>query len=267
MRSSLRLTPLAIVMLAVSAAVAAQTTQFELDPPKIPVGKVFHYKKSTLAGAKPTDVSVYVVDREQIESLKSDARSESATLIQAWMDWQRFSVRELKSWHLVRGVAPELKGSLEANRDGTQVEVSFVEAGPVKINRWPWHSYDFDFVSLGLTLAHLRNPEADVIFWRTDVVFAGEGMTFAEVGGVRLHFEADEVRDGRELRRYSIGGAGLDHRYGKLWTDMRNGNMVEYQIPIGDEPGYPDVHVRLDRIETMTPSQWASFKRTKIGEP
>jgi hypothetical protein len=42
--------------------------------------------------------------------------------------------------------------------------------------------------------------------------------------------------------------------------------MAEYQIPVGDEPGYPDVHVQLDRVETMSTSQWASFKRTKIGE-
>jgi hypothetical protein len=256
----------AVALLVASTAVRAQTTQFAFDPTKMPVGEVFHYEKSTIDGQQSTRVSVYVLDRERIESLKWENRATSATLVQARMDWPRFSIREFKSWQLERGVPPELKGTLEANHDGTKLDVSFIEGRTVKISRWPWHSYDFDFVSLGLTLPHLRNPEADVIFWRTDVVFVGEGMDFAEVGGIRLHFEANELRNDRELRRYSIGGAGLEHRYGKLWTDVRSGNMVEYQIPVGDEPGYRDVHVRLDRTETMSPSQWESFKRAMIGE-
>jgi hypothetical protein len=265
LRSHIRLAAFGAFLFAASAMVQAQTTQFAYDSAKISVGEVLHYEKSAIDGAKPTRVSVYIQNRDSIESLKWDDKSTSATLVQARMDWQRFSVREFKSWQLEHGVPPRLEGTLEASRDGTQLDVSFVDGGQVKIARWPWHSYDFDFVSLGLTLPHLIDPEADFIFWRTDVVFAGEGMDFAEIGGVRMHFEAEELRDDRKVRRYAIGGAGLGHQYGKLWTDVRSGAMVEYQIPIGDEPGYRDVRVRLERTETMSPSQWESFKRAKIG--
>jgi hypothetical protein len=251
-------------LLVVSATVEAQTTQFAFKPERVAVGNALHYKKSALDGSKPAYISVYVLDRDRLESFKWHDKSNAATLVQAQMDWQRFSVREFKSWHLERGRAPELQGTLDANRDGTQLEVSFVQGGPVKIDRWPWHSYDFDFASLGVTLPHLRNPEADVIFWRTDVVFVGEDVGFAEIGGVRLHFEATEMRNERQLRRYSIGGAGLEHQYGKLWSDVRSGQMVEYQIPIGDEPGYKDVRLVLERIELMSATQWEAFKRAKL---
>jgi hypothetical protein len=248
------------------ASASAQTTQFRFEPAKVPSGKVLHYKKSQIDGSRPTQVSVYVRDQERLESLKWDENATTATLVQARMDWPRFSVREFRSLHLEKGLPPELRGTLEANSNGTELKVSFVENKTITIRRWPWHSYDFDFASLGLTLPHLRNPEADVIFWRTDVVFAGEVIDFAEVGGIRLHFEANEARDAQQLRRYSIGGAGFEHRYGKLWTDASSGLLVEYRIPIGDEPGYKNVHLRLDRVETMSPAQWETFKRAKLGQ-
>jgi hypothetical protein len=256
----------AIALCASMTSATAQTSQFNFEPRKVPTGKVLHYTKSNVDGSRATQVSVYVRDPERLESLKWDESATAATLVQARMDWPRYSVREFRSWHLERGMPPELRGTLEANANGTELKVSFVKDKTVAIRRWPWHSYDFDFASLGVTLPHLRNPEADVIFWRSDVVFVGEAMDFAQIGGIRLHFEANETRDARQLRRYSIGGAGLEHRYGKLWTDASSGLLVEYQIPIGDEPGFKDVHLRLDRIEPMALAQWEAFKRAKLGE-
>jgi hypothetical protein len=211
-------------------------------------------------------VSVYVVDRERLESLKWDQGASQATLVNARMDWKHFSVREFQSTHLERGKPPERRATLTANPEGTQLKVSFLNGRTVKVQHWPWHSYDFDFASLGMVLPHLRDPRADVIFWRTDVVFLGEGTDFGEVGGIRLHFESIELRDRQQVRRYSIGGAGLEHRYGTLWTDASSGLMIEYQIPIGDEPGYKDVHLRLDGMQPMTREQWEAFKKAKIGE-
>jgi hypothetical protein len=259
----------AAVILAVFAFIAtadAQTRLFEFDPGKVPQGKVLHYRKSNLDGSHPTNVSVYVVDGERLESLKWDQGATQATLVSARMDWKRFSVREFQSTHLERGKPPEQTATLTANHDGTQLKVSFLNGRTVKVQHWPWHSYDFDFASLGLVLPHLRDPRADLIFWRTDVVFLGEGTDFSEVGGIRLHFESIELRDRQQVRRYSIGGAGLEHRYGTLWTDASSGLMIEYQIPIGDEPGYKDVHLRLDRMQDMTREQWEAFKKAKIGE-
>ena len=256
----------AVVLIAFCATATAQVSQFKFEPSRVPVGTAFHFDKSNIDGSRATRISVYVVDRDRLESFKWDEDSETATLVQARMDWTRFSVSELKSWQWRKGVAPELRGALEASADGRSLSVSHNQGRPVAVDRWPWHSYDFDFASLGLALPHLRDPHLDVIFWRTDALLVGEGVEFAQIGGVRLHFEGLERRDGREVRRYSIGGAGLKHLYGKLWTDATTGLLVEYQIPLGDEPGYKDVHLRLERSDSMTLSQWEAFKKSKIGE-
>lgn len=255
-----------VASLAFAASASAQISQFEFEPSNVPVGTALHYRKSNLDGSRATRVSVYVADRERLEALKWDDGGTSATLVQARMDWQRFSVGEFKAWHLQRGALPELRGTLEASADGSELAVSFAGRERIKINRWPWHSYDFDFASLAITLPHLRDPQADVIFWRSDVVFVGNRKEFAQLGGVRLHFESDEIRGEWHARRYSIGGAGLQHLYGKLWTDVESGLLVEYEIPIGDEPGYQDVRLRLERTEPLTPEQWESFKKTSVGE-
>jgi hypothetical protein len=254
------------VLFATIATANAQTSQLRFDASKVPQGTAMHYKKSALDGSHPTHISVYVVDGEHLESLQWDDDAPVATLVKARMDWRRFSVREFQSLRLERGKPPESLATLEANAGGTQLKVSFLPGKTVTINHWPWHSYDFDFVSLGLVLPHLHNPEGDLIFWRTDVVFIGEGMDFAEVGGIRLHHEAMELHDSQQVRRYSIGGAGLEHRYGTLWTDARTGLLIEYQIPLGDEPGFKDVRLRLESDEKMTAAQWDAFKKTKIGE-
>lgn len=256
----------AIASLTLATAAHAQTSLFKFDAAKVPQGTVLHYKKSNLDGSRATQVSVYVADTERLESLKWDDDSTEATLVKARMDWPRFSVREFQSLHLEQGNAPELRGTLAANANGSQVTVSFLDGKTVKITHWPWHSYDFDFASLGLTLPHLKDPTAELNFWRTDVVFAGDTLDFAELGGVRLAYEATEQRDQRRVRRYSIGGAGLEHKQGTLWADERSGLIVEYQLPIGDEPGYKDVRFVLDRQEALTAAQWEAFKRAKIGE-
>ncbi len=255
-----------LALLAFAASATAQTSQFKYEPSRVPVGTAMHYRKSNLDGTHLTRVSVYVADLERLETLKWDDGGVAATLVQARMDWSRFSVSKLKSWRLQRGAPPELRSALEASADGSEVRLSFADSERVKVDRWPWHSYDVDFASLGMTLPHLRDPTVDVIFWRADVVGAGERKHFAQLGGVRLHFEAADTRNGREVRLYSIGGAGLRYLYGKLWTDADSGMLVGYEIPVGDESGYRDVRLQLERTELMTPEQWQLFKKTRVGD-
>lgn len=263
-RYAIRLPFCTVACFLVHATANAQLSQLQFDPAKVPQGMALHFVKSQLDGSHNTNISVYVLDRDRIESLKWQADADAATLVSARMDWSRFSVAEFKAYTLKRGAPPQLTASLTTDRTGTGVDVSFLEGKTVLLHHWPWHSYDFDFVSLGLVLPHLRDPQADFMFWRTDVVHAGEGKDFAEVGGVRMRLEDLELRSGGQLRRYSIGGAGLDYEYGRLWTNADTGLLVEYQLPIGDEPGYRDVRLLLLRSQAMQPLEWEAFKLAKL---
>ena len=98
-----------------------------------------------------------------------------------------------------------------------------------------------------------------------DVVYNGDELGFADLGPIEVTFEQRERRDGRETRRYRIGGPGLANTTGLLWTDTRDGTLVEYEIPIPDEPGFIDGRLRLTQTLQLTANEWKGYKRARIG--
>lgn len=260
-RSHLFAVLLSALLLLCASPALAQLHALKFDADKVPVGRVFHFVKSQRDGTHTARISVYVPDADRIESLKWDEGGDTATLVMAGMDWPRFSVKHLQGWRLARGQAPEQRVTLDVV--GDQLSMSLMTE-PLRISHWPWHSYDFDFTSLNFTLPHLLNPEDGLSVWRTDFVYA-DPPAVAELGAVELKFEKLERRDGRRLRRYSIGGPGLGNLAGTWWSDARTGLLVEYELPIGDEPGYRDVRLRLESTEKLGAAQWEAFKRQAVG--
>jgi hypothetical protein len=243
-------------LLCLSAPAGAQLAALQFSADRVPVGQVLHYVKSARDGTRPAEISIYVATIDRIEALKWDRGGATATLVTAAMDWPRFSVRGFESSQLTGDAAPERKATLDVTGDSLTMSLM---SEPVKITHWPWHSFDFDFTSLNLTLPHLREPEGSFALWRTDFVYE-DPPRVAELGEVRLEFEGYERRGGKRARRYAIGGAGLADRTGTWWADAETGLLIEYEIPVGDEPGYDDVRLKLRGIERMSPGQWEEFK-------
>src|SRR5262249_10803826 len=150
-----------------------QVSAFRHDPARVPVGRVYEYLKSNRDGSRPGRVSLYVAAPDRLESLKWEPDDETATLVVAILDWSRFSVARFENWQLRRGRPDVKRPSLETDRDGSGLRVSPLPGRRVAVRAWPWHSYDFDFASLGITLAHLREPERPVTFERIDFTFVG----------------------------------------------------------------------------------------------
>lgn len=253
---------LSALLLLFATPAIAQLDALEFDADKVPVGQVFHFVKSQRDGTHATRISVYVPDADRIESLKWDEGADTATLVMAGMDWPRFSVKHFQGWRLARGQAPEPRVTLDVA--GDQLSMSLMSE-PLQLGHWPWHSYDFDFTSLNLTLPHLLKPRRGLSIWRTDFVYT-DPPKVAELGTVELRFEKLERRDGRRLRRYSIGGPGLQDLAGTWWSDARTGLLVEYELPIGDEPGYRDVRLKLESTEKLDAARWEAFKRQAVGD-
>jgi hypothetical protein len=255
-------TLLTALLLLCALPAVAQLAALEFDPAKVPVATVFHFGKSQLDGSHSTKISVYMASPERIEALKWDEGGSEATLVIADMDWPRFSVRRFEGWRLVRGAAPERRATLEAT--GDRLTMSLM-AEPITLSHWPWHAYDFDFTSLNLTLPHLAEPRGTFSFWRTDFIYE-DPPKVAELGEVTLRFEETERRAGRKVHRYSISGPGLQDQRGTWWADARSGLLVEYELPVGDEPGYRDVRMSLQSSHRLDAAQWEAFKRQAIGE-
>jgi hypothetical protein len=226
---------LAALLLLLALPAFAQFEDYRYRPGKAPVGRV--------------------------ESLKWERGGTQATLVVATMDWSVFSVREFEAWGLAKDAAGERRATLTVN--GDELRMSLMPDA-LKLTHWPWHSYDFDFTSLTLTLPHRRHPRRDLSFWRTDFVYA-EAPTVAELGELTLAFVREENRGGVRAWRYTLGGPGLQGQHGDWWVDARTGLTIEYELPVGDEPGYADVRFRLESSAAMTPAQWQAFKLAAVS--
>jgi hypothetical protein len=252
---------LAALLLLLALPAFAQFEDYRYRPGKAPVGRVLHYVKSQRDGSHESLVSVYVPAAERVESLKWERGGTQATLVVATMDWSVFSVREFEAWGLAKDAAGERRATLTVN--GDELRMSLMPDA-LKLTHWPWHSYDFDFTSLTLTLPHRRHPRRDLSFWRTDFVYA-EAPTVAELGELTLAFVREENRGGVRAWRYTLGGPGLQGQHGDWWVDARTGLTIEYELPVGDEPGYADVRFRLESSAAMTPAQWQAFKLAAVS--
>lgn len=252
---------LAVLLWLQSAPALAGRPDYRFRPELAPVGQVLHYVKSARDGSHEGRVSVYVATADRIESLKWDPGAEQSTLVVAHMDWSRFSVRAFEAWGLTRGAEPRQRATLGV--EGNQLRMSLMPE-PLTLNHWPWHSYDFDFTSLTLTLPHRVNHRRELRFWRTDFVYSDPPVV-AELGEVTLRYVGKDRRDGISTWRYTLGGPGLENLSGDWWVDARSGLTVEYQLPIGDEPGYDDVRLKLVKRESLTAEQWEAFKASPFN--
>ena len=263
-----RLAMLALVLLLALVhppAVMGQVNAFAVDTTRVPVGRLYEYLKSNRDGSRPSMVSLYVSGPSRIESLKWTPRDTTASLVVAAMDWTRVSVRRLESWVLSRGSEPHLRAALDTDSSGLGVRVSFQPDSLLPINRWPWHSYDFDFASLNLAFAFLREPERPFAFERADITYADSGPPFADLGEVQVNFRRTETRNGTPVRAYELAGPGLSGQRGLLWVAVQGGYFVEYEFPFPDEPGYTDVRLQLRAMRRLTPAEWDAYKRERVG--
>jgi hypothetical protein len=266
MRCAARFASALVVVLgfALPPVAVAQVDAFRYDPFRVPVGTLFEYLKSNRDGTHSGPISLYVLGRDRIESLKWSPGDTTATLVGAVLDWERFSVRRFESWQLAQDAEPVLRATLEADSAGSGMRLSFAPEHLIPIHGWPWHSYDFDFASLGLAMAHLIAPEAPFRFQRADITYDEAGPPFADMGPVDVQFVGHEERSGQPTRVYELEGPGLQDRRGKLWSAVEGGHLVELEMPFPDEPGFHDVRVVLRSVSTLSLEGWEDYKRERI---
>jgi hypothetical protein len=87
----------------------------------------------------------------------------------------------------------------------------------------------------------------------------------ASRGPVTLEFVRRERWNGRETRRYSIDGPGLDQKGGSLWGDLATGMLAGFEIRKPDEPGMESGKLVLVGVEPMTETGWTAFQSTKLS--
>lgn len=250
-------------MACLPVASAAQDLRF--DPAKVPVGRVYHYLKSNLDGTHPAHIHLYVRTATALEAFKVDQGDTDATLVLAEMNWDRFSVRRFGSTRVNAAGERTVRATLTQEGDTDRYVLKLDDMVHVAtVGQWPWHSCDFDFASLALTLPHLVHPERPHTFGRSDFIQAGGPPRFGDLGAVTLTYQGNETRKGAACRKYRIDGPGLDDKGGLLWADKAASHIVEFEIAIPDEPGFTSVRMALESVETMTAEQWPAFIRKTL---
>ncbi len=249
----------------------AQNTihRFKLNKEAVPVGKVFFYNKSNIDGTHSSHTALYVKSASELESFKWNDGYPGGTLVKAWMSWKTFSVDKFETSRINQSGQEQVRAILSTDSKNSKALINIPGAfeGEMELPAWPWHSYDFDFASLSICWAHLKDKKTPIELAISDYKSDGQGGgSFAYIGQIEIEFEKKEKMNNRMCNKYKIDGPGLENRGGYIWMDANEHFLVEYQIDLPDEPGYNDGRLRLESIKEMTAEEWEQFKKRTASE-
>ena len=268
---SVRLVPIVLGLLfALVSQSSAQSsvTSFLYQPEKSAVGTVYHYVKTNIDGTHPEHISQYVATKDRLEVFKFHPKEEPAAWVFADMDWRTFSVKHLESWQTFRDGNRKLIATIDYVDAEKAAEVTVVPTGKpaekTPIGHLPFHVYNFDFASLNFTFRHLVNPESTFVVGVADPNFKNEGPLFLYKGEVAVSYLADESREGIVCRKYRVDGPGLENRGGLIWVDKKRGHITDMEIDLPDNPAWQTFKLKLESVETMSPSEWVHFMKAQF---
>ncbi|MDP6512773.1 MAG: hypothetical protein QF878_06275, partial [SAR202 cluster bacterium] len=210
-------------------------SQLRYQPEKVAVGTAYIYEKSNIDGSHKSDIVQYIASQDSLEAFKWEKGESEATLVTAKMNWDSFSVQGFKSSKIRANGKRIVYVTLDQTEDTNQVVVAgdfrsqkFEQT--VIIESYPWHSYDFDFASLNVTLPHYTDPLVPFTFGITDFDYKALGPSISFKGLVTVDFVSEEERHDARCHKYNIDGMGLENRGGTIWIDKIARHIVDYEI-------------------------------------
>ena len=227
-------------------------------------GQMWWYEKSNLDGSNAAYIAVYFPAENHIESFKWHPGAGRATLVRAvthplTKNVSSFAVARLNAQGEQQQMASLLEqdGALQIALGGQQIQFA--------LDGQYWHSYDFDFASLSGFFAGRADEHTTLAFERLDFDLQQKPVQFRSFGEVQLQFVDEQQVDGRTSLHYFIGGTGLSGKQGDIWFDKQSNGLVGYAIPVGDEPGYEPVRLRLLEVRTLASSAWQAFQVQQLA--
>ncbi len=235
------------------------------DAGKVPVGNVYLYTKSNIDGSNSGQIAVYYQTPTTIESFKWRPGHSAATVVVGQIDETTLSVRDFKAYRLQSTGELQQTASLEMqDAQNALISIGGSEQQAI-IDERVWHSYDFDFASLGFLFRFLSDKQQPFVFHIADFDLNQEPPEFRNFGSVTLKYLGRDTRAEERLLKYSVDGPGLDDRGGHIWMSETGHHMVGFEIEKPDEPGYASGKLILTEIRTMQTGDWERFKLDAIG--
>ncbi len=199
-----------------------------------------------------------------MESFKWHDGNQHATIVRAKLDEHNHTVKHFDVYRMTQQENENLAAVLHVSEDKT---ISVQLGDHRQDYPYPpsqWHSYDFDFASLGYAFPWLKKEDQPIIFNVLDLDLNESPPKLKDFGVVKMLFLQEEDRGARKLLKYDIDGPGLDHRGGTIWFDKTDGFLVSFEIEKPDEPGYDSGKLVLKEILQMDTGEWRDFKKKKL---
>ncbi len=229
------------------------------------VHRVFIYEKSNLDGSNLGKIAVYYEAEDQLESFKWHEGNQQATIVRARMDTLNHTVRQFEAFRIDHLGNKNLGGVLRVD-ENQNFDIRFGDNEQAFQNTAThWHSYDFDFASLGYAFRSFNNKKGSISFNILDVDMNESPPKFKDFGSVNMQFIMEEEKYSRNLLKYKIDGPGLDHRGGHIWFDKDGGFLVAFEIEKPDERSYNSGKLLLKKVLEMDLSEWLEFKKKALN--
>jgi hypothetical protein len=227
---------------------------------------IYEYRKSNWDGTHSSSIFLYIADSNRLESFKTREGGETATLVTAIIDLEKFSIKQFQNHRLQKGKEPMLIATLKMTGEKTiKIEVGDMRDSLV-LTDLPWQSYDFDFAGLGFTWRALKDKKDSFWFHIADAALVNGNMAFVNKGKVEVKFAGYETVNNKSCLKYIVDGAGLENKGGSIWINPESFMIEQYKIALPDEPGFENGMLQLVRTEMMHPLDWEKFKKRKLGE-
>lgn len=248
-----------------ASCAAAASKMYSYSANEVPVGKVLIYEKSNLDGTNLGLIAVYTQSNTVIESFKWHTGHTQATKVRAELNPDTLNVKRFDGLQINADGSETTRAELTALADGTfKVNLGGNEQ-TVSLPETAWHSYDFDFASLGYAFKFINNKKEPIEFNIFDIDLLQNEPQFVDFGSVQLLYQQTEAYAGVPSLKYAIDGPGLDHRGGFIWFSEDNGDLVGFEIEKPDEPGFESGKLVLVDTKTLSEQEWADFQTKALN--
>ncbi len=253
-------------LMALMATAPAQPGKFSLPAHFRDLGTVYTYQKSNWDGSHSSTIFLYVADSGRLESFKWSKGDERATLVTAFFDWTTATVKKFQNHQVFRDGSRRLVAELAVTEPRKVILQLADNRDSMTLASELWHSYDFDFASLGFAWRALKNKREAFSFHIADVAMVRQKPVFVNKGEVQVAFEGEEKTGGSSLLKYSINGPGLENRGGHIWVNASGFMIEKYRIDLPDEEGFVNGQLVLEKTGKFSPEQWQRFLAARMKE-
>lgn len=255
-----------LILFFTSQNVNGQLSKFKLTETFTDQQTVYEYRKSNWDGSHASSIFLYIADSNRLESFKTWEGGETATLVTAIIDWEKYSIKQFQNHRLQKGKEPVLVATLKMTGEKTiKIEVGDMRDSLV-LDNLPWQSYDFDFAGLGFTWRALKNKKDSFWFHIADAALVNGNIAFINKGKVVVKFSGNENINNKSCLKYTVDGPGLENKGGHVWINPETFMIEQYKIELPDEPGFENGMLQLVSTKKMHPDNWEKFKKQKLGE-